>query len=217
MSKLLPKKVLDQDILDQIMKYYKIQKAEDFDMSQFLEWECFSHPSLELHECNTRALRPGRHRCGFCDHVVGRPCKLSCDFQNACLAVYAWRLGIGGSDFQKAFKHNLYTLTPDELYDEVIKKFTGDEVIELADSGEEQGESVPAAKKSEKPVQDLESYVTVSEAAKILMCSTATVYNYTASGKIPYKKEKRKFLIKRGDLVGIAVKTPVNRLGGIRK
>lgn len=207
MAKLAPKRILDQEILDVIVKYYKIKITEDFDMSQFLEWECFSHPSLELHECNSRTLLPGRHRCQSCDHVVGRPCNVSCDFQTACLAAFAWRLGIGGSDFQKAFDHNLYKLTPKELYDEVIKKFTGDEVIELADEEVEESE---VEEKPEVPVEATSSdeYVTIPEAAKILACSTATVYNYTSSGKIPYKRVKRRFLIKRKDLFGINVKSP---------
>ncbi|MDC1299906.1 helix-turn-helix domain-containing protein [bacterium] len=209
---MLPKKVLDQDTLDIIIKYYKIKKSEDFDMSQLLEWECFSHPSLELHECNSRTLLPGRHRCTVCEHVVGRPCNLSCDFQTACLAAYAWRLGIGGSNFRKAFKHNLSKLTPKELYNAVIKKFTGEEVIELAN--EEVEETVPVVVPE---VEGASEYVTISEAAEILACSVATIYNYTSAGKIPYKKEKRKFLIKKEDLSGIVIKSPAKRLRGARK
>jgi len=206
MSKLLPKKLLDQEILDEIAKYYKIKVDDTSDLAQFLEWECFSHPSLELHECNNRTLLFGRHRCSSCNHVVGRPCNISCDFQTVCLAVFAWRLGIGGSDFKKALHNNLYKMTSKDLYEEVIKKFTGDEIIELAEEPIVVKEE-PIVEKKVEIVNDPNEYVTIQEAAKILACSTATVYNYTSSGKIPHRKENRKLLIRKGDLSDIRVKT----------
>lgn len=131
MAKLLPKKILDSELLNKLVRYYRINpKDPAWNEDEFMEWECFSHPSLELHECNSRSKLPGGHTCEVCEHVVGRPCLISCDFQSFCLAVFAWRIGIGGEDFDEALHHNLYTLRVEELYDEVIKKFSMEEAVE---------------------------------------------------------------------------------------
>jgi len=37
------------------------------------------------------------------------------------------------------------------------------------------------------------------------------VYNYTSSGKIPYIKEKRKFLIRKGSLSDIQVRSTLGK------
>jgi len=119
------KKTLDKDILAEIVKYYRLDKRDPvLDPSKFEGWECFSHPSLELHDCNIRSRLPGGHTCEICNHIVGRTCSISCDFQVVCLAVFAWRMGIGGDDFKQALHHNLYELRPEELYDIVIYKFS---------------------------------------------------------------------------------------------
>jgi excisionase family DNA binding protein len=129
MSKLLSKKVLDSEILEEVLKYYRVRR-EDLAISddEFVDWECFSHPSLELHDCNCRARLPGGHACKSCNHVVGRSCAVSCDLQSFCLGVFAWRIGIGGEDFKEALRNNLYKLNAEELYAEVIKKFSEGDV-----------------------------------------------------------------------------------------
>ena len=135
MSKLKPKVELDAEMLKKIVSYYRINTADElWDDEEFLNWECFYHPSLELHECNTRALMPGRHKCKYCNHVVGKPCTVSCHLQNFCLALFAWRMGIGGETIEEALEYNLYQLEPEELYLKVIEKFslgTNSETIEL--------------------------------------------------------------------------------------
>jgi hypothetical protein len=138
MAKLLPKKELSLDVLKEIIKYYRIDTSEtSWDPDDFLEWECFSHPSLELHECNSRAKLPGGHTCHHCENVVGRPCPISCDFQNVCLAAFAWRMGIGGENFEEAFKRNLYELSAGSLFDEVIKVFSMEDTSEPMDKAPE--------------------------------------------------------------------------------
>ena len=131
MAKLLPKVVLDEALLTELTKYYKINtKSDSWDDEEFLGWECFSHPSLEYHDCNIRAKLLGGHACNYCKHVPGRPCNISCDFQHFCLSAFAFRLGIGGEDLKEALHNNLYVLKNEELYFEVIKKFSDEEIEE---------------------------------------------------------------------------------------
>lgn len=126
---MLPKKTLDKDLIEKLAEYYKYNFSKE-DLDRLNEWECFSHPSLELHDCNQRVLMPGGHKCSCCNNVLGRPCDISCDIQNFCLAAFAWRLGIGGEDFEEAMHSNLYGLKPNELYDLVTMKLScGDEAL----------------------------------------------------------------------------------------
>jgi len=119
-----PRKALTVDLINLAVGYYKFKLTED-EVSRLENHGCFSQPSLELHECNARVKLPGHQECTFCHHNIYRPCDISCDFQTFCLAVYAWRLGIGGEDLYKAIQRNLYKITPDQLYDEVISCLVG--------------------------------------------------------------------------------------------
>lgn len=226
MAKLLPKKELDMEVLKQIIKYYRIDPANpEWDPEEFLEWECFSHPSLELHECNCRARLPGGHKCLHCDHVVGRPCPISCDFQTFCLAVFAWRMEIGGSDFRQALEHNLYTLRPQELYEEVIKKFSLGDAVQLSEPSKPTTEpSFPDEKvaidsdfinneelieietKTEQPVateaeMNLDELLSIKEAADIYGCTYANIYNYVKEGRLSAISKGRRMFVKRADLI----------------
>ena len=205
--KLKPRKELTLELLAKAISYYKI-KTSSPDPSDLLEWECFSHPSLELHECNWRARLPGGHKCTYCDHVVGKPCPISCDFQVFCLAVFAWRLGVGGPDFDEALRHNLYDLSSEELYMEVVKRFSdGSDVDDfLADGqqGDEQenvmGETEMNEFLNEKTEERAEELLSIKEAAQWYGCTYANIYNYVKEGRLPSVAKGRRMFVKRADL-----------------
>jgi hypothetical protein len=106
------------DILKRIVAYYKLKK-DPFESPDFKPCNLFSEPALEQHACNSRVMLPGNRQCSECRGNVDVPCAISCDVQTFCLATYAYRLGIGGEDFEKALHRNLYKRTPEQLYDEV--------------------------------------------------------------------------------------------------
>jgi hypothetical protein len=120
MSKIKPKVVLNELLLYKAMNYYKIRMTDE-QMQSLKGLNCFSDPSLELHECNSRSLLPGDRPCDFCKNNIDRPCDIACDFQNFCLAVYAWRLGLGGDNFNSALQGHLYKMTPDQLHEKVVE------------------------------------------------------------------------------------------------
>lgn len=223
MAKLLPKRMLDIELLEEAARFYNL-KVSKFKASDYVDWECFSHPSLELHECNSRAKLPGRHACKCCDNVVGKPCDISCDFQQFCLAVYAWRAGIGGADFRTALNNNLYVLDKEALYKEVTSKIAVEELDECDDckpakkatnketnmqSNDEMvcTESVccdacaceGCACKAEEASPDL---LTVSQAALYCGCTYANIYNHIKHGTIPAVADPngKKFRVMRADL-----------------
>ena len=212
MAKLLPKKILDENMLDELTKYYKIDtNAESWDPKEFLEWECFSHPSLEYHDCNIRAKLLGGHNCTYCKHVPGRPCNRSCDFQHFCLSVFAWRLGIGGADISGAIKNNLYVLKNEELYLEVIKKFSNEE-IEDADSVDKKiPHSSVTEDDIEEPVEEEEiiddpndPWLTIKEAAEYYGCTYCNIYNYVNKGELAHRIDesgKRKSVLIKQSVV----------------
>lgn len=201
-----PRMQLTRELINIALKYYKFK----FNTSDYARWEnhgCFSQPSLELHECNARVKLPGKRECKFCKHNVDRPCDISCDFQTFCLAVYAWRLGIGGEDLHKAIQRNLYKITPDQLYDEVISKLVGSsldvepvvEEVEVVESVVEEP-VIPEQPEEESvgidnnsitlPSSEVgkEKYYTIPEAAKALKKSLPYVYVLLRSGQL--KEEK---------------------------
>jgi excisionase family DNA binding protein len=207
---------LTRELINIALKYYKFK----FNNSDYAKWEnhgCFSQPSLELHECNARVKLPGKRECKFCKHNIDRPCDISCDFQTFCLAVYAWRLGIGGEDLYKAVQRNLYKITPDQLYDEVISKLVGSSVEEMV-AVESELESDPESEDPVIPEQPdggdsvvsevgidnnsitlpsnevgKDKYYTIPEAAKVLKKSLPYVYVLLRGGQLREEKfgEKR--------------------------
>ena len=214
MPKSYPKVELSLEILDIMAKYYRMDPEDPgWNPEEYVDWECFSHPSLELHDCNIRSRLPGGHRCLHCDHIVGRQCPLSCEFQIFCLGVYAWRIGIGGRDLKKAIEHNLYKLRPEELYEEVIKKFS---VGDPSSVEPEEPESlldleVPIDEDFEKPEEEepkkskvresKEDMLSISEAATLYGCTYANIYNYVKDGRIPSISKNRRMFVKREDLM----------------
>lgn len=202
MVKLLSKKILDEELLKELVKYYRINtSSEEWDSDKFVEWECFSHPSLNYHDCNYRSKLLGGHSCEFCNHLPERPCKYSCDFQHFCLAVFAWRLGIGGEDLNEALNNNLYILKREELFEEVVKVFSM-EAIEDCESCEdyeatEEEDFVEEVEVLEKKDKKL---LTVKEAADYYGCTYANIYNYIIGGKLPYVEDNGKKKVVKSDL-----------------
>lgn len=207
MTKMLPKKLLDETILKELVKYYKI-KPEVLEKNSPIEWECFSHPSLELHECNTRSRLPGGHSCKHCKHVVGVPCPISCDLQAFCLAVFAWRLGIGGEEFETALHNNLYKLNQDELFNCVIEVFSLPEGAKTAQLVAEE-----TATLSKDPEEDtmtkktkesaVEGMLDIKEAAELYGCTYANIYNCCKSGVLAFTKQGRRMFVTREDVLAL--------------
>ena len=199
MTKVLSKQVLDEELLKELVKYYKINtSSEEWDDEKYLEWECFSHPNLQLHDCNYRSRLLGGHTCEYCNHSAERPCKYSCDFQHFCLAVFAWRLGIGGAEVKEAIKHNLYVLRKEELYSEVIKKLSMEE-MEYAECLEElKEEDIESVVDHEE--EEVDDLLTVKEAAEYFGCTYSNIHNYITGGKLPYVIDSGKKRVSRAAL-----------------
>lgn len=110
---------LDRQMLDRISEFYNVNVDESA-----IGVECFSHPSLNAHECNPAAKLAGGTACQFCNHIFERSCQITCNISRFCLAVFAYRIGIGGDDFERALQHNgqmdyekLYKLVQGRLND----------------------------------------------------------------------------------------------------
>jgi len=157
-----PKVLLDKAMLEWINKHYSYRlKAENH-----LNKECFSDPDLNLHCCCISAKLPGGSSCK-CEHLPGRVCEITCLVHDFCLAVYAYRLGIGGDDPKVAIKANL-KLKYHKLIDKV-------QAILLAMSGEEGSEStrimtgkeIDAKIPSQGEIEKMEKSATPLEADKV--------------------------------------------------
>lgn len=92
---------LDKEMLDRISKFYRANVPDDA-----IGVECFSHPSLNAHECNPAAKLAGGTDCQFCNHIFERSCQITCNISRFCLMVFAYRIGLGGEDFERALQHN---------------------------------------------------------------------------------------------------------------
>jgi excisionase family DNA binding protein len=226
MIKMLPKKLLDMDLLEELAKYYRInKKSEIWKPDDLLEWECFSDPSLQVHECNNRAPLRGGFKCNYCKNIPNRVCKDSCDFRTFCLAVFAWRLGIGDQDLKEALKHNLYVLTEKELYNAVIKKLANEDIVSenvledlnnIVDEPEDivqevVKESVPNAcvcveTEEIEPVlpevveENKEDLLSISAAAEYYGCTYANIYNYIKSGRLKHVMDNNVVKVRKSDL-----------------
>jgi hypothetical protein len=120
-NRIRPIVVFDFDILKKAFEYYGLDYFE-IDRKKLLNWECFSNPSLEFHECNYRALLPGKKSCEHCSNIKGRPCEISCDFQDFCLATYLWRLDVKTKDDLLSFLSKvLYEKDSDYVYSRIIE------------------------------------------------------------------------------------------------
>jgi len=110
-----PRIMLDERMLEVANKFYSSRLADNA-----LNRECFSHPDMDSHICNLKARLDGGEECTYCNHIFRRRCYITCDIHNFCLAVYAYRLGIGDEDLGKAIKVNL-AVTYNKLHADVME------------------------------------------------------------------------------------------------
>lgn len=136
-----PRVILDYDILKWLNDYYSYTLTAE----KHIEKECFSAPDLELHGCCIYAKLPGDKECDGCKHKAGRLCPITCIIHEFCLAAYAYRLGIGGDDQNKAIAENL-KLKYRDLYNkvqEVIGSMNGEESTRIMSVTEIDGKLPP--------------------------------------------------------------------------
>ncbi len=127
---------LDNTMLKMINDFYsfEIEKSALYN-------ECFSHPSLDFHTCNPLAMVDGGQKCSFCNHAPGGVCKITCHISYFCLAVFGYRLGLGGEDVKEAIKNNLKT-----AYKELAETIKG----KLGDAQSVDGEAQDLSKVDRK-------------------------------------------------------------------
>lgn len=203
MAKLLPKVILDSNLINEIVNYLKIDTTHPkWDPTTLLDLECFSHPGIETHDCNILAKLPGGHICKKCNHEMGRFCTISCDIQAICWAAFAYRLGIGGKKFDDAMKNNLYVLTPQELYAKVLEKFGKEQVCSI-DCECTSGEMPDTSKEEFDMADDTENtgdLLKIKDAAAYYGCSYANIFSKCKAGTLPSVEVDGKTMVKRSDL-----------------
>lgn len=120
-NRIKPVVSFDFEVLQKAFDYYGLNYFE-IDRKKLLNWECFSNPSLEFHECNYRVLLPGRKQCEHCNNLKNKSCKISCDFQDFCFATYLWRLEVDTKDNLLVFLDKiLYEKDSDYVYSRIIE------------------------------------------------------------------------------------------------
>lgn len=119
MPKLRARLNLDDVMKNLIEEHYRI-RLEDVHLGK----PCFSNPQIGVHCCNARAPLPGDMDCDVCHKDPYALCTRSCHINRFCLAVYAWRLGIGQTEMYGAIKENL-TKDYDQLLEDLYTATKG--------------------------------------------------------------------------------------------
>jgi len=224
MNRLKPRVPLDKNILERINEYYGWRLGH-----RVLYRECFSHPALDMHSCNPLARLEGGDKCSYCNHAPGGICKITCHVNRYCLAVFAFRLGLGGSDvFNKAMKTNL-GMSYQNLYkkvDALLNEVQADdgtaqdlsaistETTERNSSGKKKkkpAKKKPAKKKPKETFVDDKGreLVDIPEAAKLYGCSYHNMYVHVMERenleKVPVpvgdKKGKPRVFVRKEDVL----------------
>lgn len=224
MNKLKPKITLDKDILAKINTFYKYKIGKSA-----LYTECFSHPSLDFHTCNPIALLDGGEKCSFCNHAPGGICKITCHINHYCLAAFAFRLGIGGDNFDSAVIYNLKTKYK-ELYKLVLEKI-GDNDDNLMDGmaqdltkveinskedrmpNKKNTKTKNQTKKQGATKQDVSGdLISFSDAAKLYECSYHNIYVHVKKGNLEkVKGGDGKNYIRKSDVMAMIEKNKNNK------
>lgn len=196
-SRIKPKLILDAEMLEMINEFYSARLGEEV-----IGLECFSDPKLNAHICNIQALSENEQPCEYCKNVFGRQCKVTCHIHYFCLAVFAYRLGIGEKKRAKLstmIKHNLNTLSYKKLYGlvmEILEKERESEEESLLPADDVQMDlgltesSTPKKKRTRKkkkgPVYDEEGneLITITDAAKIYGCTYVNMYSHVRRGNV---------------------------------
>ena len=198
-----PKIVLDRAMLDEINEFYSARLGEEA-----IGLECFSDPKLNSHICNISALPENGQPCEYCKNVFGRQCLVTCHIHYFCLAVFAYRLGIGEkkrTTLKSSIKNNLKTLSYKKLYSLVMeileegKAPEGEKVqekeqidppvevpVEISASEEKKKPKKKRGKKKKEPVFDDAGVelITITQAAEIYECTYVNMYSHVRRGNV---------------------------------
>jgi len=99
MSHMKNKVNVDEKLASVIREYYRCTVS-----TEELNALCFSNPQLQSHCCNALEKLEGGHVCTYCKHDPLKLCEYSCDESKACLAAFAYRLGVAGDKPNTAIK-----------------------------------------------------------------------------------------------------------------
>lgn len=200
---------LDKEMLDRISKFYRANVPDDA-----IGVECFSHPSLNAHECNPAAKLAGGTDCQFCNHIFERSCQITCNISRFCLMVFAYRIGLGGDDFETALQHNgqmnyeiLYKMVQQRLTDlerkgaDALVKDGSQLSLEFKSKGKKLAKKIAktvsknassstySSKNSSMGEID-EDWITISAAAAIYNCSYVNIYSHVLKNNLKSTKIK---------------------------
>ncbi len=219
--KIKPKVILDELILKLINKFYSSNLT-----SEFLNNECFSHPVLDSHLCVIQVPVDGGKKCEYCNNIVGRRCPVTCDISHFCLAVFAYRLGIGGDDLEKAIHENIKKLSYSKLFSKIMNIAGPDahedgmaqdfnkvemsksksDVVNNNKDNKEVGEKDSRNNKnniiSESEILDDElDLIGITEAAKLYDCSYYNMYSHVKRGNLNKITRDKKHFVLRSDVL----------------
>lgn len=195
-SRIKPKIILDRPMLDRINEFYSARLG-----TEVIGLECFSDPQLRSHICSILALPENGQSCEHCKNVFGRQCLVTCHIHYFCLAVYAFRLGIGEkkkTTINGALKHNLKTLSYKKLHTLVMELLEEDAVSggetllspgETTDSmpeGQETARRKRGRKRKTGSVFDDDGVelITITQAAEIYGCTYVNMYSHVRRGNV---------------------------------
>jgi len=168
---------------------------------------CFSNPQLQAHTCNVLEKMEGGQPCTYCNHDPMKLCEYSCDVSKACLAAFAYRLGIGGDKPGTAIKKLLGTPYADLV--QSIREALGDAPKAAPDEVEPEPEAAseppkvaseppkPKAKPKAKPIVKRDDkaatpltgetptdLMSPKEAAQFWGCTPPNIYQKIKTGKL---------------------------------
>jgi len=195
-SRIKPKIVLDHAMRDRINEFYSARLGEEV-----IGLECFSDPQLDSHICSILALPENGQPCEYCKNVFGRQCLVTCHIHYFCLAVFAFRLGIGEgkkkTTLNTALKHNLKTLSYKKLHALVLEVLAAEKTSESESpvtsgeqtvpvSGAEDAPMKKRARKRREPAFDDagNELITITQAAEVYGCTYVNMYSHIRRGNV---------------------------------
>ena len=194
--KIKPKVSLDKAI------YEKINANYNWDLnSKYLYWECFSHPNLDKHQCNPLALSAGGVKCRYCNNSPLNICKVTCHVSKFCLAVFAYRLGIGGENLNTAVDKNLKI-----GYKSLIQQvgtLINRSVVEEDNKSEKSDKETNLYAVDEEKEEEL---ISITEAARLYECSYCNMHSKVTNGKLSKVELNRKMYVKKSDVLDLKLK-----------
>ena len=193
---------------------------------------CYSNPQLQSHCCNKLEPLEGGQPCSYCQHDPMKLCEYSCDVSKACLAAFAFRLGVGGDKVHTAVKKGLEMPYADLLSE--IHKALGDtpdpqvatEQVASPETApktpEKASDKPPAASKPQAAPKVLalpsgtpSDLITTKEAALFWGCTPPNIYAKIKSGRIKayVQSESTSKLVSRAEIERVKLETESNKKG----